>query len=238
MRSAPPVVLLITAAAGLWVPDIARADACSDVRRVRALAAHEGVDDSTLRTLERRVCPGMLTSVVPIGTRPRAEARAAPRVDACADYAQLGLLARADDRFAGERLAWIDAARAAACRGLVSAGAESWPNGVAARDAYGNWFYPNGLRARAANGTWYYPNGLVARRADGSWQYANGVRAKSADGRWYRPNGQPTSPGELLRRACTASRDAPLCAAPDAPDPSPLEAELVLLTFHDYRASR
>lgn len=246
MRTPPPRAVLITTAftlaavVAVAAPSTsARADACADVRRVRALAVDEGLDDTSLRTLERRVCPGMLTSIVPITSRPREQPRAAHDVDVCADYSRLAILARADERFAGERLAWIDSGRTAACRGLVAADGETWPNGVRARDASGNWYYPNGLRARASNGTWYYPSGLVARGADGSWQYANGVRAKSADGRWYLPNGERSSPGDLLRRACATASDAPICADDDshaARDPSRLEAELVLLTFRATRS--
>lgn len=189
---------------------------CDEVRRVRAEATAQGLNDRTLATLERQVCDrrdrgrrgnkGRRGGRYDEGRRGQRPAPQDWRFDAfeahgpipqdCQDLEVVEMLQRVGGqprRQAFDELHLLMCELGGTERALYSNGQRAqfsygwnWPNGKTAKRSFG-WNFPNGKTAVRSFG-YNWPNGKTAKRSFG-WNYPNGRTAKRSFG-WSLPDGR------------------------------------------------
>lgn len=169
---------------------------CDDVRRVRAAAVAQGLDDHALQVLEAQVC---LPSVTPLPAQ-------GERAQDCLDLQMMQLLGAATEP---PHLDEIDRLAHIACSFGLTDAPLRWRNGLSARALRGGWSWPNGITAKGADGAWSWPNGITARASSGSFSYPSGIQAVSSSGAWSFPSGMRATREEVLGDVC--SREALRC---------------------------
>jgi hypothetical protein len=170
-------------AGSLWSisPVYAQSNDCDQIRAVKKIANQQGLDDSTLTTLEAQYC-GVSSN------------------QACDDITLLYRFASLSGA-ESSTLKQINKKREATCS--LGAALGSWSSGSYVRDSSNNLFYPSGNYAKNSK-TWYYPNGNTASSGPNQWYYPNGNIFKDPKKKkgWFDPNGNQLDPNTLLSQAC------------------------------------
>lgn len=210
-----------------FAPATHPAVSCDEVRRVRAAAVAQGLDDGSLRVLESQVCAspgrsgrledgrldaGHLAGVGRAERPPRGSHHDRPspylNTPACIDLEIMSLLAGVGGA-SREHVEEIEALAEVACSLGLDEGTVRWRSGLTARSATDGWSWPSGITAKTSTGGWNWPNGITAKSTSGSWSWPNGITAVSSTGRWSAANGVSTTRAQLVGDACR--RDGRRC---------------------------